>query len=205
VPSATPPAAFADQIAAADAAIEAARAAAAALAEDRKVEQAALNAALANGNDKDAHAAQRRARQIDEAIAFEEVRVAALQGRRAELVEAERVAGMDAKWSEVEALIAPRAAAAQKAADAIKALGEAVTELDRLTRRLAATVPDPTVKPIAEDEIRFGVDYSLMGAGIRWPYADTASARIEGNGIADRVARSNAAAAFAVATARGAA
>lgn len=183
-----------DQIAAVDRQIASAQRAATALADERKTEHARLTAALANGIDTEAHEAQRRARQLDDGVAFEEARIKALAAKRIDLVEAEKAADAEKQWTTVEAIARKRQVAAKIAGDAIASLGKALTELNTLTVDLAAAIPNRRVRAIADHEVRDGVSYALIAAGIRWPFADAASARVEGNGIVERVARSNAAA-----------
>jgi hypothetical protein len=171
-----------------DAAIAAAEDAAARAASEHKAEQGRLNGMLSDNQDSQARSIQRRIRQLEEEIDLAERKVGALRRRREEIAKAEAAVAVEEKAKKVAGWAEERAALAKTAEDAITTLGRCVTDIERLTAAMGALVP------VNVTDVRYGVDYSFIAAGINWSLPNAQHARLAGNLLADRIARSNAAA-----------
>jgi len=179
-----------------DADIENSRQTAASLASRRKELQRSISENLRKGADRPARDAAAELHALNDEIAFEEQRGRALLERRA-AIEAEAASEkLAAQWVEVDALLAERSAAAETIEKAIRAVGKGADKLMELGRTIdqkLAVMPVKGAGIVAgeapTDEVRSGIVYSLIGAGLPWIYPSGREARVDGNRLADRISR----------------
>ncbi|RWI90542.1 MAG: hypothetical protein EOR22_23660 [Mesorhizobium sp.] len=108
---------------------------------------------------------------------------------------AERTAKLEA----FKALVAKRDAAARVAETAAEALGKAVQDMAAATTEIKLAAGTVGLKPniVEQDEIRYGVEFSLYQAGLKWMYSEKPLARYDAQGkptttISARIANSDA-------------
>lgn len=176
-----------------DADIEQSAQAAAALASRRKELQRKISENLGKGADKPARDAAAELHALNDEIAFEEQRGRALLERRA-AIEAEAASEkLAAQWAEVDALLAKRTAVAKQIDKAIDIVGKGATELLGLSRQIDQKLAAMSVEAgFVADDVQTGIVYSLIGAGMPWVFPNGQDARVDGNRLADRVARTHA-------------
>ncbi|MER9309963.1 hypothetical protein NKI51_11665 [Mesorhizobium australicum] len=171
---------FAKQLSDIDAKIAASHQAAASLASKRKAIQSTIDAHLAGtasgGDDRPGLKAREQLRQVDDLLSFEEARTVSLTERRIEIAAEETAATLAAQWAAAAVIAERRLAAAKAASDAIIALSKSITELEASTQQFNVALPVQS-NVATLDDIRTGITYSMIAAGIRWPFADAFSAR----------------------------
>lgn len=194
-----------DLIPALDGQIATARTTAAKLASRTKEFSASLRQRLVSpsGADKQARGMHAELAALNAESDFAEQHLAALQEHRATLVaeaEAARTkAERQAKLDAFKALVTQRDAAAAAAEVAARALGQAVQDMAAVTTEINQSAATVGMKPniVGQEEIRYGVEFSLYEAGLRWMYAEKPLARYDAQGkptttISARIKRSGA-------------
>ncbi|MGN6534774.1 MAG: hypothetical protein ACTHKQ_03465 [Mesorhizobium sp.] len=180
------------QLADLDAAIAAASAVAEAATAEQHAAEARIAKLLAKHRDADARDAQAVADDAAGRVIIETRRIEALKAERAQ-VETE-AAAVAARWPEVEALLVKREAAAQMADKAIAALGKYYAALVSLDAEVNALVPNAT--NVTDNgrpyDPQAGVLYSMIAAGMPWAHKEgfAAVGKTAGKLLSDRVASS---------------